>query len=190
MWWVVAEQSRCGKFGSGWGYDVTASTRGMSVACSNQASSVARFAPVAERLLRAQIENAHALRVIGAHARPATLFYLDPPYVSETRTGGDAYTHEMAAEDHAALVAAILELPGRFVVSGYNHPLYAPLEDAGWTRLEFASSAHASGAGRVRGQVAKPGQNDRTESVWLDPQTAAEVLPATQQALALDNVAG
>jgi DNA adenine methylase len=186
MWWVVAEQSRCGKFGSGWSYNVVESYRGKAGVCSWSEGHVARFAPVAARLMDTQIECGPALQVIRAHARPGALFYLDPSYELGTRTGGAAYRHEMTRADHEELASAILDLPGRFVLSGYACDAYLPLEQAGWARVDFARDAPSSGAGRVRGQVAKPGQNDRTESVWLDPATAAEVLPAAQTRLQLE----
>ncbi|MEN6520331.1 MAG: DNA adenine methylase [Armatimonadota bacterium] len=59
-----------------------------------------------------------------------TLFYLDPPYIPETRKSGK-YRHEMTAEDHQELVEILLSIQGKVVLSGYNHPIYKPLEDDG-----------------------------------------------------------
>jgi len=44
------------------------------------------------------------------------------------------------------------------VLSGFANPSYAPLERAGWSRLDFRTCSHANGA-LIR----------RTESLWLSP---------------------
>ena len=175
-WWVVARMTFSGTHA--WSSVVTNTCRGMAGTASRFLSSVDALPEVISRLQRAQIENAPALRVLERYTTPASLAYLDPPYVSSTRRRG-GYSCEMTDTDHAELVEAILRLPGRFVLSGYAHTLYAPLEQAGWTRVDFDVACAAAGRTRNSGlqcEGAVLARQPRTESVWLDPATAQEVL--------------
>ena len=177
-WWVVARLSFSGQFCQSTSTAVTHSCRGMAETCSRLLNSVEHLPEVASRLQRAQIENAPALRVLERYCTPNSLAYLDPPYVNSTRRKG-GYTCEMTDTDHAALVEAILRLPGKFVLSGYAHCLYQPLEAAGWTRVDFAVTCRVAAVTRdagLQGEGAALDKQARTESVWLDPATAREVL--------------
>jgi len=151
----------------------------MAGTVSTLLSSVDALPEVISRLQRTQIENAPALRVLERYCTPTSLAYLDPPYIHGTRSKDHPYTHEMADIDHEALVEAILRLPGRFVLSGYAHDLYRPLEAAGWTRVDYVTACYAAGRTRnsgLQGAGTALAKQPRTESVWLDPATAREVL--------------
>ncbi len=126
------------------------------------------------RMQRVQIESLAALQVIDKYDTKNTLFYLDPPYVLETRVGGKTYEHEMTLADHEALVAALLRIKGSACLSGYEHAVYRPLVKAGWQikRREVACMA----AGRTRGSkllgkdsVRKSGQI-RVECLYMSPR--------------------
>lgn len=75
---------------------------------------------VADRLLRVQIENAEAEHVIRYYDTPNTLFYCDPPYPLESRSGGKAYSHEMSDEQHISLSRLLHRVKGMVAVSGYG----------------------------------------------------------------------
>lgn len=105
-----------------------------------------------DRLRGVVIENKNAIDVMKNHDTPETLHYVDPPYVSETRDKGTDYRHEMTNEQHRELAAALHNLQGIVIVSGYTCPLYDELF-AGWQRVE--KSALADGA------------RERTEVLWL-----------------------
>lgn len=49
--------------------------------------------------------------------------YLDPPYLMETRRGGDLYRYEL--KDHGRLIKTALELPCPVMISGYWSEQYA-----------------------------------------------------------------
>jgi len=179
-WWVIARQSFSGRFESGWSSYVTKSSHSMAQTCGGFLSSIDQLPEVITRLRQTQIENAPALRVLERYTTPTSLAYLDPPYVSSTRRGG-GYSCEMTDTDHAELVEALLRLPGRFVLSGYVHAIYKPLEAAGWTRIDFETICYVTAKTRatgIQGAGSALAKQPRTESVWLDPTTAAEVLTA------------
>jgi DNA adenine methylase len=176
-WWVVARMNFSGTHA--WATVITSSSRGMAKTASGVLGAIDSLPEVCARLQRAQIENAPALRVLERYCTPTSLAYLDPPYIHGTRSKDHPYTHEMTDTDHAALVEAILRLPGKFVLSGYAHCLYQPLEAAGWSRVDFQTVCHATAKTRatgIQGAGSALAKQPRTESVWLDPATAAEVL--------------
>lgn len=121
------------------------------------------LAAIGLRLAGVLIEHRPAISVIQAHDTPDTLFYVDPPYIHQTRcriTGKGSsrgYQHEMDDLDHRALLDALLSLAGMVVLSGYPHPLY---DEAllGWER--HSTTARISG-GR--------GTATREEVVWINP---------------------
>lgn len=118
---------------------------------------------LADRLSEVILENRDALQVIQTWDAPHALFYCDPPYVPSTRKMDhrSRYQEEMTREDHHALVDALLNLKGQAVLSGYRDDhVHAPLEAAGWQRLDMRVSLHAS----VQDKAQK-----RTECLWLSP---------------------
>lgn len=119
------------------------------------------IAEIGQRLTGVLIENRPAIEVMRAHDTPATLHYVDPPYVHDTRykgaSSGRYYRHEMDDQQHLELLSVLLKLEGMVVVSGYPCELYDDLL-AGWQRHE--TSARIS-AGR--------GTATRTECIWLSP---------------------
>jgi DNA adenine methylase len=103
------------------------------------------------------IENRPAIEIIKQHDGAETLHYIDPPYPHSTRNmkrGNAAYANEMTDNDHRELAAALHELQGMVIVSGYACRLYDELFD-GWQRIDHAT--HADGA------------RDRIECLWLSP---------------------
>jgi DNA adenine methylase len=117
-----------------------------------------------ERLRGVVIENRPALQVMTTHDGPATLHYVDPPYLRETRSranrrtdNGGVYRHELTDQDHAELLQALCSLRGMVVLSGYPSQIY---DDAlrGWTRIDRAAMAD--------------GALPRTECLWLNPACA------------------
>lgn len=112
---------------------------------------------VVQRLRGVVIENRDAVQVMQSHDSPDALHYVDPPYVHETRFyrgRAPAYRHELTDDAHRALAAALRQLRGMVVVSGYRCPLYDEVF-SGWERIDQAT--HADGA------------KARVESLWLSP---------------------
>lgn len=173
-WYVVARQCFAGDFQDNkpsWGYCITTSHRGMAAECSKYLSVIDRLPEFHARVMRVQIEHDDFRRVIPRYDTPETLFYLDPPYVTETRRSG-GYTHELTLDDHRDLVNLLLGIRGMAILSGYWHEVYKPLEQAGWKRLDYETASHAAGRVRNSGLQGKDSARTkvpRVESVWLSP---------------------
>jgi DNA adenine methylase len=115
----------------------------------------AGLAEVVQRFAGVVVENRDAKDVMAAHDGPDTLHYVDPPYVTATRSDAGAdYAHEMTDEQHAELLAFLPTLAGKVVLSGYPHPAYdAALP--GWRRVERKALAD--------------GARERVEVLWINP---------------------
>lgn len=116
-----------------------------------------------DRLLHAQIDQRDALEILEYWDTEDTLFYLDPPYVEDTRNSLDVYSHEMSRLDHLRLVDKLLRVKGRVVLSGYTCPPYVRLEEAGWTRLDRSILSSMARTGTRDGE-----RLQRIESLWLN----------------------
>lgn len=114
-----------------------------------------------ERLRHVQIENKPALEVIDINDADDTLFYIDPPYVLDTRVmRGSYYRHEMSNAEHSELLDRLNQVQGMVVLNGYQSDFYdAALR--GWNKYTKPSRASA-----YRGTAL------RTEVVWINKACA------------------
>lgn len=175
-WLVVARMSFGGIFDQSWGSVVTSSNRGMAQTASAWLSTIERLPEAHARLIRVQVEHQDFRTVLDRYDRPETLFYVDPPYVSEVRRGG-GYRCELTVEDHQALTAILLGLQGKAILSGYRHEVHRPLEKAGWKRLDFKVVCTAAGATRgsgLQGLGSRKAKQRRVESLWISPRAQAD----------------
>jgi len=152
-----------------WGR-VFISNQGCADTCNNWLMRLSMLDAWRWRLMTVQIDCRDALEVIRYWDSSDTLFYIDPPYVTETRKRLNTYAHEMTDERHKELVGLLLGVKGKAVVSGYEHPLYSPFAQAGWKVHKFHTVCFA--AGRVRGSGLQGNGNSlakvpRTEVVWV-----------------------
>lgn len=155
--YVRSWQSRGGGRGdmrSGWrrAVDVTKGPRAVE-----EWNRPDRLLAVAARLRRVQIECDDALAVIRRYDQPDALFYLDPPYLAETRGRWKhkGYAVEMTEADHAALAEVLHGVQGMAVISHYPCPQYNAWY-ADWQRHTV--------------EAVTDGGHPRTEAVWLSPR--------------------
>jgi DNA adenine methylase len=99
-----------------------------------------------------------ALKIIKREDGEKTLFYLDPPYVHNTRASTDAYQHEMDESQHSALLEAIKKCKGSVMLSGYPNGLYDKAL-GGWNRHDREIDNKVSGAKEKR---------EMTECLWCN----------------------
>ena len=88
-----------------------------------------------ERLKEVQIENLDIIDLVKKYDKEDTLFYLDPPYIPETRKQKKSYDHEMTNEQHKELVEVLLNIKGKVILSGYEHSIYDKLINNGWKKI-------------------------------------------------------
>lgn len=103
---------------------------------------------VHQRLQGIAFYNDPAVDVIRRLDGPVTLFYLDPPYVHTTRaTTGEYGNFEMDENAHRELLEALVDLRGKFLLSGYHCQLYDEwAAQHGWTCHERKIDNKASPA--------------------------------------------
>src|SRR3984893_2111413 len=115
---------------------------------------------VVERLRHVRIEHKDALTLFKEFAnRPATLAYLDPPYLGE-RTRG--YDHDEDSEKyHKDLLKAAVKAKCMVFISGYAHDLYTDYltKRNGWGKLVFEAVTKGSNGKSFK----------RQEIIWFNP---------------------
>lgn len=120
-----------------------------------------------EKLCNVYLDNRDALDFIEYwDVDEESVFYLDPPYIQDTRVSKNVYKHETSDNHHSLLVQKLLTIKGKAVLSGYEHDIYLPLLDNGWRIERFA--AHASMAAKGRGSSVRGGNiPKRVEAVYI-----------------------
>lgn len=114
---------------------------------------------IADRLREVQIENINALDLIRRSDYPESLFYVDPPYLGETRSAPNSYQYELTEADHRELSETLRGLSGYVLLSGYKSDLYAELYGAwGWTHTAVQSLENSGKRGE--------------EVLWSNPRLA------------------
>lgn len=116
-----------------------------------------------ERLQGVVIENRDYREVITQHDGKETLFYLDPPYVHNTRNmqrGNAPYAFEMTDLDHREMANVVKEIEGMVVLSGYDCDLYSEIFQ-GWQKV--IRKAFADGA------------VERVECLWINERASYSI---------------
>lgn len=133
--------------------------RGMNEQVAAWLTAVEGLPEVHARLKRVVILNRPALDVIRQQDGPDTLFYLDPPYLHETRSTTEEYgEYEMDAHAHGELLVLIRECKGKVMISGYYSTMYRMGLD-GWTLHQFDLPNNAA-SGRTKAR--------KTECLWTN----------------------
>ncbi len=122
---------------------------------------------VHDRIRHVQLECRDAIAILQEWDTPDTTFYCDPPYLLETRGKNKYYAVEPGDDWHKDLVACLLEVQGNVVLSGYEHPVYQRLVDAGWYTDTYGQDTTMDLAESARGST-----RQRVEIVYRNPQAA------------------
>lgn len=132
------------------------SRSGMSGVVSRWFGGVEALPQIAARLLRVQIENRPATDVVRLYDSKDTLFYLDPPYVHDTRGDSKAYKYEMTDSQHLELAEALNSAKGKVAISNYDCDLYQKLfPERRWHKFSIETTNHAT-------------KGRRTECLWCN----------------------
>jgi DNA adenine methylase len=101
-----------------------------------------------ERLRGVHVYNIDAIQCIKQWDTLDTVFYLDPPYILDTRKSRSIYKKEIDLSYHEKLVDTLLSIKGKVVFSCYDHPTYHPLLRAGWQKITINTVCHMAGKNR------------------------------------------
>jgi DNA adenine methylase len=152
-WFILASMCMSGMIKSGWSHNVIPN----GAYCKVWAKMPENLQKFHYRLRKVQIEHRDFRKLIPIYDRETTFMYLDPPYIPNTRVAKDVYDKEMTEAEHKELVDLIINSKSKFLLSGYDHPIYSLLVENGWNRNDFEVSCGVS-VGRKR--------TKRTEIVW------------------------
>lgn len=161
-WYFVQVASYNGRFGVGFSTSASASSCGKSSFVSSYQARINRIPDVANRFADVIVEHLDFRKCIAKYDTPNTLFYGDAPYVIDTRNKTSTYQHEMSNEDHADLVCLALSSKGMWVISGYAHDIYKPLEEAGWRKVQYPMVCRSSLRNPRR-------ETSREETLYISP---------------------
>jgi len=164
LWFYVARASFSGHFGGSWSVS-TKTADGMMAQVHKWIRAIDGLPEFHHRIRRVAIEHRDAREFATTlqplYDGPDTLWYVDPPYVPDTRSAGK-YAHELTADDHARLLEHLMAVQGMVMVSGYDHPMYARLTAAGWKRIDHDTPLYAQ-------NHRKAAEQRRRECLWLNP---------------------
>jgi DNA adenine methylase len=150
------------------------SSRGCACNINNWLMRLTMLEDWHKRLLMAQIDNRDALDVIKYWDTDDTVFYIDPPYILDTRKSKNVYSQELKNDYHKSLVQVILDCKGAVVLSGYEHEIYQPLIKAGWNCTKYHTACHAAGRNRnskLQGKNSNLQHVPRIECVYSNLKT-------------------
>ena len=159
-WWavsffIVCRQSLAGRMKSFAPLSKTRVRRGMNEQVSAWITAIEGLSQVHKRLQRVVIVGPKpAVEVIRQQDGKDTLFYLDPPYLHQTRTTTEDYECEMTEEQHGELLEVLGSIKGKFLLSGYRSDLYDDWASAcSWERKEFDLPNNAASGKEKRRMV-------------------------------------
>jgi len=154
-----------------WGRAIYETGNNMAATTSKWRSRLKLLSFWHERLSRVQIDNTDGIECIKYWDTPDTVFYIDPPYVLDARKDRRLYKNEPDLSYHERLTETLLAVKGKVLLSCYDHPVYAPLVQAGWRKLTKETACHMAGrirGSRLQGDGAAKTHAPRTETLYLN----------------------
>lgn len=156
---MMAINGLFGEAKGGFSYSDSYSRNGHDARVNRWINLPERLKLVVNRLKKVRVENKDALKLLQKYKnRPATLVYLDPPYLGE-RTNG--YNKDANDEKfHEKLLNFANQAKCMIFISGYENDLYNLLlnEESGWTKKTIDTITKDS----------KGNPHERTEVVWMN----------------------
>jgi DNA adenine methylase len=147
---VLCRQSLAGRMKGFASLSRSRTRRRMNEQASAWITAVDGLPDVHARLRRVVVLCRPAIEVIRSEDSQDTLYYLDPPYLKETRSVPDVYGFEMSGDEHRELLDAVRSLKGKVMLSGYPSELYDSALK-GWNRHTFdLPNNAASGKSKAR----------------------------------------
>ncbi len=121
---------------------------------------LAELPRIAERVKDTIILNKNAFEIMKVWDDENTLFYLDPPYMPDTRSEGSTsiYEYEMTVENHIEMLTLAKNSRAKIIISGYSCALYNRTLK-GWKTKKKVVANHSSQAKT---------KETRTEMLWMN----------------------
>jgi DNA adenine methylase len=121
---IVMRQSRLG-IGKDYATPTKRIRRGMHEHASAWLSGKDSLQEASLRIQRTEVRNLDFEPFIHKYDHRKALFYCDPPYLHSTRQSVGQYgDQEMSLRDHKRLLRILAGIDGKFMLSGYDSPLY------------------------------------------------------------------
>lgn len=156
---MMAINGLFGEAKGGFSYSDSYSRNGHDARVNRWNNLPERLKLVVSRLKNVRVENKNALKLLQKYKnRPATLVYLDPPYLGD-RTNG--YNKDANDENfHKKLLSFSNEADCMIFISGYENELYDSMltKEIGWEKRTIDTSTKDS----------KGNSHHRTEVVWMN----------------------
>lgn len=141
---VVTAMSRQG-LGRDYCTPTSRTRRNINEQVSAWLSRVDLLPEVVERLSPVELLNDDIEVLIEKLDWKKTFFYIDPPYLHETRLTTKDYGLEMLTEQHESLLKRLCKAKGRFLLCGYPSKLYNRFaRQQGWRLVTIRSTKHSS----------------------------------------------
>lgn len=112
--------------------------RNMSKSTSDFLSMIDKLPEIHNRLSSVIIEHRDIMDLIDKYDKPNVFMYLDPPYVISTRASSQKYQCDMTDEQHKQLVDRLLNCKCKWLISGYDNPIYDKLTEK-YGKITFKS---------------------------------------------------
>lgn len=138
------------------------SKSGLRNYAKSTANCILRLGCIHERLKYVQIENSDYKDILKKFDNKNALFYLDPPYAFGERSNDNLYAFELSNKDHEELTTLLLNMQGKIILSGFDTPVYNPLEANGWHKIEIGHTNCST----VNCKTQKP--KKKTEFIWCN----------------------
>jgi len=143
-----------GKTQAGFSYSQSYSRDGREARVNRWNNLPERLELVVERLRNVRVENRDAKELLKMYInRPATLFYMDPPYLMERNY---KYSHEIDKQFHIELLELSNQAKCMMLISSYDNDLYNEMltTQNGWTKTVIdTNTADTSGKKYERKEV-------------------------------------
>ena len=160
---ILTRQSMSGDIRGGWSVGVKTNP------IPSWLSAIERLPECVERFKHVQIENLDAKSCIKKYDSLTTMFYVDPPYMHNTRSA-TRYNVDLDTYGHTLLLERLLQTKGFVLLSGYANEMYDnTLKD--WGRVEIKTVSQGTpNTGDNKGEGVMKEKHGRVEVLWLNPQ--------------------
>lgn len=118
-----------------------------------------------ERMQNMHIEHYSFEKIIELYDMEDTLFYMDPPYLKETRASQENYLNEMTYDQHCTMLDLAVKMKAQCIISGYASQLYDE-------NLKSFRRVEKTAKSAIQNSHSLAGRADRTEVLWIKEHKA------------------